>query len=146
MPWGITRDAVFYDKEILVYPTGMEAVKNLVVDATKVPKVLDSDGNPRYVVEAGTVMVKIEGSDKVAPALVTDEEGSKPAKEEEGVEAADIVGIMHHTVEFFGNANAKYDEPGAAFFFGCIFSIPKLLGYTKNAAAVKTALPSCQFQ
>jgi len=146
MPWNVQRDAVFYEKEILVYPTGMEAARNIVIDATKVPLVLDSDGNPRYVVEAGTLMVKIEGSQKVAPALVTNESGKKAAKESEGIVAADVIGLCHHTIEFFGNANAKFDEAGAVFFFGCIFDSTKLLGYTKNAAEVKKALPSCQFQ
>jgi hypothetical protein len=134
MPWGISRSAVFYEKEILVYPTGMEAARNIVIDGTKVPKVTDADGNPRYVVEAGTVIVKIEGSQKVKPAP------------EEGVVAADVIGIMHHTIEFFGNASSKYDEAGAVFFFGCIFDTTKLVNYTKNAAEVKKALTSCQFQ
>jgi hypothetical protein len=146
MPWNIERHGVFYDKEILVYPTGMEASKNIVIDATTVPIVLDADGNPRYVVEAGTVLVKIEASTKVAPALETAEAGKKPAKEVEGLEAKDIVGIMHHTVEFFGVASSDYDEAGAAFFHTCIFDSTKLLGYTKNIAAVKAALPSCEFQ
>lgn len=146
MPWNTSRSAVFYEKEILVYPTGMEAARNIVIDATKVPKVLDADGNPRYVVEAGTLIVKIAESTKVAPALVTNEEGKKAAKESEGVEAANIIGITHHTIEFFGIANSDYDEAGAVFFFGCIFDTTKLLGYTKNAAEVKKALSSCQFQ
>lgn len=146
MPWNVQRSAVFYEKEILVYPTGMEAARNIVIDATKVPKVLDADGNPRYVVEAGTLIIGIEGSQKVAPALETNEEGKKAPKEVEGVEAAEVVGICHHTIEFFGNTSAKYDEAGAVFFFGCIFNSTKLLGYAKNAAEVKKALPSCQFQ
>lgn len=146
MAFNISRTAVFYEKEILVYPTGMEAARNIVIDGTKVPKVLDADGNPRYVVEAGTLIVKIEASTKVAPALVTNEEGKKAAKESEGVEAANIIGIMHHTIEFFGNANSHYDEAGAVFFHGCIFDTTKLLGYTKNIAAVKAALPNCIFQ
>lgn len=125
------RKAAFYDKEILKYFVGTEAIKNVVIDATKVEA--NSDG--RNIVEAGTVLQESSSN------LV------KPVKKEEGeVEAAKIVGIMAHTVEFFGIGDHDYDEPAAAFFWNCIFDTTKLIGYTKNATAIKTALSSCRFE
>lgn len=121
------RTAAFYDKEILAYFTGTEAVKNGVIDATKV----EANEDDRYIVESGQVMVK-SGS-KVKPGAA------------EGLEAANIVGILAHTIEFFAVGDADYDEPCAMFFWNAIFDTTKLLSYTENASAVKTALPSCAF-
>jgi hypothetical protein len=130
MAWYVEREAAFYEKEILKYPTGMEAVANLVIDATTVA----ANGDGRYVLEAGTVISKIAASSKVKPA---------PAA---GLLTADVVGILSRTIEFFGNADASYDEPGSAFFHGAIFDTTQLVNYSANAANVKAALTTCLFQ
>lgn len=130
MAWYAQREAAFYEKEILKYATGMEAVKNLVIDATTVV----ANGDGRYVLEAGTVISKIVASSKVKPA---------PSS---GLATADVVGILSRTIEFFGNADDSYDEPGSAFFHGCIFDTAQLVNYASNAANVKAALTTCLFQ
>lgn len=124
-----SRTGAFYDKEILKYPVGLEAVKNVVLDATAVTA--NADG--RLVVEAGTVLVDA-GDNKVKPAA------------DSGVEASDVVGILAHTLEFFDNSDSDFDLPGAAFFWNCIFDSSKLINYSGNAANVKTALSSCAFE
>lgn len=124
-----TRTAAFYDVEIFKYPTGYEAIKNVVIDATTVP--LNGDG--RYVLKSGTVLSKINASTKVKPA---------PSS---GLAQADVVGILAYTIEFFGNTSAQ-DEQGAAFFWNCIFDLSKLTNYSSNAANIKAALASCDFQ
>jgi hypothetical protein len=124
------RTAAFYDKEILKYFVGTEAVKNLVVDATTVRA--NRDG--RYILESGQVMSAIARSTKVAPAAERD------------LLEADVVGILAHTIEFFGVDDADYDEPAAAFFWNAIFDTTKLISYTDNATNVKAALSSCRFE
>lgn len=124
------RSAAFYEREILKYVTGTEAVKNLVFDATTISA--NSDG--RYVLEVGTIISKISSSSKVKPA---------PSS---GLAQADVVGVLAHTIEFFGNADAHYDETGAAFFHGCVFDTAQLTNYTSNATNVKAALSTCLFQ
>ena len=131
MPQYIERTAAFYEREILKYGVvGTEAVANIVVDATTVS--VNSDG--RYVLEVGTVISKIGASSKVKPA---------PAS---ALAQADVVGILAHTIEFFGNADAKYDEPGAVFFWGAIFDASELTNYSGNATNVKAALNTCKFE
>ena len=125
------RVATFYDKEILKHFTGLEAIRNVVIDSTQVA--VDPTSG-RYVLEAGTVLVK-QGANKVKPA---------PSS---GAAQADIVGILSHTVEFFYPPEANVtDEPAAAIFHGAVFDIPKLVNYSGNAAAVKAALPTCLFE
>jgi hypothetical protein len=123
-----SRKAAFYEKEILAVFTGTEAVKNGVIDSTKV----SANSDNRLVVQAGQVMVK-EGN-KVKPGATS------------GLEAANIVGILAHTIEFFGNADADTDEACAMFWFNAVFDTTKLLSYSSNAAAVKAALSHCAFQ
>ena len=130
MPQYVERTAAFYEREILKYPVGMEAVKNVVIDATT----LVANGDGRFVLEVGTVLSKIAASSKVKPAPAT------------LLATADVVGVLAHTIEFFGNANAKYDEPGAAFFWNCIFDASQLTNYSGNAANVQAALTSCKFE
>lgn len=123
-----TREAAFYDVEIFKYPTGYEAIKNVVIDATK----LTADANDRFVLKSGTVLSKISASEKVKPAAAS------------GLAQADVVGILAYTVEFFGDEEDQ-DKPAAAFFFNCIFDASKLTNYSGNATNIKAALPSCQF-
>jgi hypothetical protein len=130
MAWGKKRTATFHDKEILKYLTGLEAIKNVVLDSTQVTVGADA----RYVLEAGTVLVTGAGG-LVKPA---------PAS---GVLAADVIGILTHTIEFFYPVEAGVtDEPAAAYFHECVFDSSKLIGYSGNAAAIKAALPTCLFQ
>lgn len=131
MAWRKRRTATFRDKEILKYPTGLEATKNIVIDSTTVTASADS----RYILEAGTVICKIAASTKVRAAAAS------------GELQADIVGILTHTVEFFYPTEANVtDEPAAVFFHSAIFDTTKLVNYSSNAAAVKGALPTCLFE
>jgi hypothetical protein len=133
MPFNIERSAAFYDKEILKYPKGFEAVRNAVIDATTIDPTVGSgtETGGRFIVEAGTVMVA--SGDKVAPAGA-------------GIDAEDVKGILAYTVELFGNADASYDEPCALFFDDCIFNSAELVGYSGNEAAVKEALSQSSFE
>lgn len=57
MPFNTERTAAFYDKEILKYPKGFEAIRNAVIVSSSV----SANGDGRYIVEAGTVMCKYAG-------------------------------------------------------------------------------------
>jgi hypothetical protein len=132
MAFGVQRTATFHDKEILVYlPKDGVAIKNAYIDSTTLAA--GSDG--RYVLEAGQVMVKsTTHTGMVAPAAAS------------GVLAADVVGILKFTLEFFYPVAAgQTDEPAGLYFEGVFFDTTKLVGYSGNATAVKTGLPLCQF-
>jgi hypothetical protein len=128
MPFGKTRTAATYAKVILRLFTGQEVAENSVVDGTLVP--LNGDG--RRVLEAGTVMtwVGAVGSSKVKPAAAS------------GIVAADVAGIVMHTTEFWPETTeANKDDASVALYTkNCSFDSTKLLGYSGNAAAVKSAM------
>ena len=127
MPFGKTRTAATYAKEILRSVAGDELAENSVVDGTQVP--LNGDG--RRILQTGTVMVFTAGlGSKVKPAPGT------------GVVAADVAGIVMNTTEFWPDANltAADDKPLALFTKNCRFETSQLTGYSGNAAEVKLGM------
>lgn len=128
MPFMKERAAATYDKVILRLFTGNEVVENSVVDGTTVP--LNGDG--RRILEAGTVVTWIGtvGSSKVKPAAAS------------GVTAAEVAGIVMHTVEFWPDTTEanKDDASVGVYTKNCAFDTTKLLGYSGNAANIKTAM------
>ncbi len=145
MPFEVTRGpAVIIEKEILRGAGGLDDIKSMVVDSTKVIEWPTSSG--RYIIEAGTVMVKVPSSSKIAPI-----NGTATGTGSAGAFlAADIVGIAAVTKEFYmgtgitaGNAT---DEPLAILFMGCRFNVSKLVGYTGRESVVQAALPLCKFE
>lgn len=142
----ITRQGVFFDKEILRSAAGLDDIKSMVLDSTKVAENPASSG--RYVLEAGTVMAKITGgSTKIQPVHSNAAGGSGGSG---AYVAGDIVGILATTIELgVGQgitASAKTDEPVAILHHGCDFNAAKLIGYTGNETIVKAALPTCIFR
>lgn len=81
----------------------------------------------------------------VTPGVASAGPKVKPAPSS-GVLASEVVGILEQTIELFGATDATFDEPGAAFFWNCIFDTAKLVGYSGNATAVQAALSSCKFE
>lgn len=128
MPFGKTRTAATYAKEILRVIAGDELAENAVVDGTQVP--LNGDG--RRVLETGTVMVwtGAVGSSKVKPAPAT------------AIVAADVAGIVMHTTEFWPGTDldTKDDAPIALFTKNCHFETSQLTGFAANAAVIRAAM------
>jgi hypothetical protein len=145
MPFNANRGPVVqYEKEILRAFTGLESIKSMVVDSTKVAENPSSSG--RYVLEAGTVMGKINGSSKICSIGA----GAFGSGSSGAWVAADIVGILADKVEFYigqgVTAGAATDEPVAVMFMGADFNINKLVAYTGNETITKAALPLCSFR
>jgi hypothetical protein len=145
MPFNVKRTAVILQKEILRSASGLDDIKSVVVDSTKVAENPASSG--RFILEAGTVMIKIPASSKVQPINAAGAAGSGGAG---AIVAADIVGIAAVSKEFFLGtgitAGAASDEPFALLHHGCDFNVSKLVGYTGNETITKAALPTCVFR
>lgn len=126
MPFGKTRTAATYAKEILRSVSGNELAENSVVDGTSVA--LNGDG--RRILETGTVMVFSAGL------------GSKVVAAGGGIVAADVAGIVMTTTEFWPGTDltAADDKPLALFTKNCAFETSQLTGYAANIAAVKAAM------
>jgi len=145
MPFNVKRGpALIIEKEILRSAAGLDDAKSMVVDSTKIPEYTVGAG--RYILEAGSVMGKINGSSKICPISAWNfGSGASGAWV-----AADIVGIAQETTEFYlGSgvvAGSATDEPVSLLHHGCDFNITYLVGYTGNETIVKAALPTCIFR
>jgi hypothetical protein len=143
MPFNISRTEQLFAKEILRSAAGLDDIKSMVLDATKVDEY--PVGSGRYVLEAGHVMARITGSDKVQPIAHNAGGGTGGAG---AFQAADIVGVLGNTIEVMkGDAaiDGKSDAPVPVLHHECNFDVSQLVGYTGIETAVKTALPTCLF-
>lgn len=131
--------AYIVEKEILRSAAGLDDIMSLVIDATYVLETeVDGDGTGRYIVEAGTVLAKIESSNKLQPVY-----------EDDDVSEGNVVGILGHTKEFFISsdvpATSAANSSVPVLHHGCNFDTSKLIGYVGNESAVAGALPTCLF-
>lgn len=126
MPWNISRSAQFYDKEILKFPTGLEAIKSVVVDANAYVYTADA----RNVVPAGTIL-KISATN---------------AKQYESYAGTGrIEGILLHSVDLLAQAT-NADEPAPMVFHGAVFATTQIVGFTNYASALVSTLNTCKFE
>lgn len=128
MPFNVSRTAQFYDKEVLKFPAGLDAIKSGVLDATLVAQ--SSDPNARTVVPAGTILKLSATNSK----RYTEYDGS-------GV----IRGILTRPVDLLSRATAS-NEPIAIFFHQCVFSTNAIVGFTNYASALVSTLTTCKFE
>lgn len=128
MPFGISRSAQFYDKEILKYPQMGLIAKSVVLDATMFTQSTAPD--TRTVVPAGTIL-KVSVTN---PARYVQYDGV-------GVPA----GILTRQVELMARATAA-NEPAAMYHHQAIFATSQLVGFTAYASALVSTLPTCKFE
>jgi hypothetical protein len=125
----ITRTTSTPDqKEILKFPTGLDAVKSVVLDAQRFTF---ADDGLRHIVPAGTIL-------KLNATGVT-------TQYEEYAGSGTIQGILAHDVDIAASTTAGA-EPAPMFFHGCIFATTAIVGFTQYASALVTALPTCKFE
>lgn len=130
MPWGTSRTAQFYDKEVLKYPTGLNAIKSVVLDATNVAQ--NSDPNLRTVVPAGTILAKSATNTTQYVAYAGGAVGA-------------IQGILARPVDLAAQATSA-DEPAPMFFHTCVFATSQIVGFTQYASALVNDLKTCKFE
>lgn len=133
MPFGVTRSVTFGDqKEILKFPTGLHAVKSVVLDASTFD--VPNPAWERYVVPAGTILAL--GASGVVAGQYSSYDG--------GTGGGTIAGILAHDVDLAAAAT-EGSEPAAMFFYGCVFATTAIVGFTQHAAALVSAL-DCKFE
>lgn len=130
MPFNIKKTASITQPEILRFPTGLQAIKSVVIDATDF--VVPADGS-RYQVMAGTALqlsatntnqyVKFKGSGAVGT----------------------VKGILASTIDLAAQATAA-DEPAAMFFHECVFATEAIVDFTLYSSALINDLKTCLFQ
>lgn len=133
MPFGVQRDwerQALPKPEILSYPLETTVIDSGVINAAGVTP--DASGTPyagrRYLL-AGTILSK---------------RGDNQYERFTAAGGQAVAGILFDTVEFADNSDAS-DEPVAFVRRNVSFDSTKIIDYATHEAAVKAALPSCEF-
>lgn len=139
---NIRRTATIIETEILRSAAGLDDIKSMVLDSTKLLENPSSSG--LIILESGEVMGKISGSSKIMPIRY----GNFGTGSAGAWTAADIVGVNETQYQFPKDITlgAATDHELAILHHGCDFNISKLKGYTGNETITKAALPTCIFR
>lgn len=130
MPFNVTRQAGFYDIEVLKYPQLGLVIKSLVIDANFVP--LDPNRDNRTVVPAGTILALSATN----PKQVVPYAGS-----------GTIVGILSHSTDILVSGTAG-TEAVPAYYHEAVLATAKIVNFSAYASAVMAApgLRTCLFE
>lgn len=129
MPFNVRKSSFISDKEILKFPTGLRAVKSVVLDGTDWVSTATVD-NSRFVIPAGTILKQsVTNTDKHVEYKGT----------------GTISGILAHPVDMLAGLTAG-SEPAPMFFHECVFATSALVGFTQYASALVNDLKTCKFE
>jgi len=126
VPWNIKQSAAWADKEILKFPTGLHAIKSVVLDATD----FTVTAGVRNVVPAGTILRL---------------SATNPDKFVEYKGTGRIQGILARPIDLAAQAT-NANEPAPMFFHGCVFATSAIVGFTQYASALVADMPTCKFE
>lgn len=119
------------EPEILVWPAGLDAIRNVVLDASTVTA--DANNFNRRILKAGTLLTKSAG---VGP------NGVDQYKRYTGTGL--IEGVLALDAEFVdGTSNS--DTSRGMFFQGCVFKASAIVDYSTYGAAAISTLNTCKF-
>lgn len=134
MPFNVSRRANSVEKEILVFPAGLDAVQSVVISASAAAQELPSavTGRPGVLgLRAGTILQKVSG------------DSQNRYEPHDGV--GDIEGILADNV-FFYDASDASDTPVDMLFHGCVFNKDKIIDYETYKSDLEDALHTCRFE
>ena len=126
----ITSSIQLGESEPLVFAAGLDAIKNIVIDASLVA--LDSANRRRL--KAGTILTK---SAAAAP------DGKDQLKKYAGTGV--IEGILAKDVEFV-TGSSDNDTAAGMFYHGCVFRATQIVDYSLYGSAASSALNTCKFE
>lgn len=125
MPFGVSRSASFYDKEILKYPQMGLLARSIVIDANSVTV----SATDRTVVPAGTIM-KLSTT---YPNRMVKYNGS-----------GRIEGILKDPIDVIASAS-NANEPAAIYFHEAVFASVGIVDFTLYASALVSSMTTCKF-
>ncbi len=132
MAGPIARTTKTVNKEVLVFPAGLDAIQSVVIKASGVAAL--PSATTGYVGKlgllAGTILRKVSG------------DGQERYEKYTGTGTP--AGVLGDNIYFFDNTDAS-DRAADMLFHGCVFDTNKLIGYSGNETAVQNALKTCQF-
>ena len=132
MPFGVAtgwqREAL-PKPEILSYPLETTVIDSGVLNAAGVTADASGPYEGRRYLLAGTVLSKRVDSQYERFTAASGQA---------------VAGILFDTVEFADNSDAS-DEPAAFLRRNASFNATKIIDYATHGAAIRAALPSCEF-
>lgn len=130
MPWNTTRSVNTVNKEILVFPAGLDSIQSVVLSASGVSELPSATTGREGVLglQAGTILVEVSGDEQ--------------KRYEQFSGTGTVAGILADNVYFYDGAD---DQPAAMFFHGCVFDQDKIIGYGDYSADLAADLPTCRF-
>jgi hypothetical protein len=131
MPWNAKSTASINEVELLRFPTGLHAVKSVVLDAVNLGVTAPTDGS-RFQIPVGTILTE----STLRPKMYIKYTG--------GAVGA-IKGVLGHPVDMLANATSS-DEPVPMFFHDCVFATEAIVGFTAFTSALINDLKTCLFQ
>lgn len=127
-----TSKSAFKDPEPLLFAAGLDAIKNVVIDASLVTA--DPLNKNRRILPAGTLLKK---SPNAGPA------GKTQYIKYDGTGL--IEGVLALGVEFVdGTSNS--DTARGMFYHGCVFRASAIVDYSTYGAAAASTLNTCKFE
>lgn len=129
MPFNVQKSTQLPDKELLKFPTGLRAIKSVVLDGMDFVSTATVD-DTRYYVPAGTILT----------ASVTNTD-----KHVEYSGSGSIAGILARPVDMLAGLTAG-SEPAPMFFHECVFATTSIVGFTNYASALVNDLNTCKFE
>lgn len=136
MPANYKRTASFNQVEILRFPSGLEAIASVVLDANDSTAFPAPTDGSRFVVPAGTILALATSPAPASRKLYTKYSAGTPGT---------IKGILGHNVDMVANVTEGM-EAAPMFFHNCVFATEAIVGFTQFASALINDLKYCQFQ
>lgn len=119
MAYNYSRSASWTEVEVLKYPSGLDAIKSVVLDATNYGTSISTTGERSYI-PAGTILkLSLTNTDQY---VTYDGTGT-------------IKGILRRPFDLIAAVTAG-DGSAAMLFHNCVFSTTAIQGFTNYASAL----------
>lgn len=135
MPANYSLTASITGREILRFPTGLEAIASVVLDPMDTTAWTVTAGT-RFQIPAGTILALATSPAPASRKMYTKYSGGA---------AGTILGILGHTVDLVANVS-EGAEAAPMFFHGAVFATEAIVGFTQYASALINDLKYCQFK
>lgn len=120
------------EPEPLLFAAGLDAIKNVVIDASSVAP--DPSNDNRRILKAGTILTKSAAASPTGKAQYKRYQGT-----------GKIEGVLALDVEFLdGTSNS--DTARGMFFHQCVFRASKIVDYSTYGDVATSTLNTCKFE
>lgn len=120
------------ESEPLAFATGLDAIKNITLDASLIPA--DSTNDNRRILLAGTLLTKSAGVSPTGKDQMVRYQGT-----------GKIEGVLAKDTEFVNGTNDA-DQAAGMFYHGCVFRATQIVDYSLYGLVAASTLNTCKFE